>query len=211
MSEESQSLNFAKELLSQLKLALLALFLLLALSIVVNGVLFFQVLELKSDNSAVSETLKDTQTELLKQTSQEETKVVQRVLQSVYKLPKDLAARVAKAEVENSHKYGIPVSVGLAITLQESTFNPRAVSYNGSSYGLKQINCSAWCKRFGVRREDLFDIERNVEFGYRVLSLNLKQTGSMKSALAAYYGSTVQEQNSLYALSVLNKAKQFEV
>lgn len=219
MSEESQSVNFAKELLSQLKLALLALFLLLALSIVVNGVLFFQVLELKSDNSAVAETLRETQDSLLeqkketsKQNDQAAVKASSRVIQNLYGVNKSLALEIARLEVKYSRQYKVPLHIGLAITAKESGFQPGLTSYNGSSFGLKQINCSAWCKKFGTNRQELLhNLDRNIEFGYRVLSVNMRSAGSLQKALAWYYGSSDAAANDVYAAAVLSKAKQFDL
>jgi hypothetical protein len=55
-----------------------------------------------------------------------------------------------------------------AVVRAESAFNRTAVSYKGAR-GLMQL-MPATADRFGVRRDELFDAERNIEAGVRYLS-----------------------------------------
>ena len=62
------------------------------------------------------------------------------LIKQAYHVRADVARRIAEAKIIGSEHYGIRVSLMMALVEQESRFNPNAVSYNGTSFGLTQIN-----------------------------------------------------------------------
>jgi soluble lytic murein transglycosylase-like protein len=92
---------------------------------------------------------------------------------------------VGKQEISipTGEKYA-PPSLVKAVMQVESTFNPKAVSPKGAS-GLMQI-MPATAKYLGLKPEDRFDPEKNVEAGSRYLAKQLNEFGSEELALAAY-------------------------
>ena len=155
------------------------------------------------------EVLEQTQKALEDTSNNSSSKVGAALMKGVYGV-KD-ARRIAELEIKYAKKYNIPVAYGLAISAQESQWNIKAISYNGTSYGIKQIHCKVWCKEFGVTQKDLFDPEKNIELGYKILAQYKAQYGSMDRALMAYYGSTRQWENEEYLASVKRKARLFEM
>lgn len=85
--------------------------------------------------------------------------------------------------IPTGDKYA-PPSLVKAVMQVESTFNPKAVSPKGAS-GLMQI-MPATAKYLGLKPEDRFDPEKNVEAGSRYLAKQLNEFGSEELALAAY-------------------------
>lgn len=99
-------------------------------------------------------------------------------------LPKQ-EAKVGKQNVSipTGEQYA-PPSLVKAVMQVESTLNPKAVSPKGAS-GLMQI-MPATAKYLGLKPEDRFDPEKNVEAGSRYLAEQLNEFGSKELALAAY-------------------------
>lgn len=150
--------------------------------------------------------------EVQKEKDRVAAKVSARIIQNSYGVDKKTALQIAEYEVKYSRKYGIPLAVGLAITAKESGFKNGLVSTNGSSFGLKQINCFWHCKAFGTSKEELrTNVEKNIEFGYKILADNIRRTGSLQKGLAAYLGTGDSEQDMMYAQRVLAMSKQFDV
>lgn len=128
-------------------------------------------------------------------------------IKQAYNVKPDVARRIAEAKIIGSEHYGIRVSLMMALVEQESRFNPRAVSYNGTSFGLTQINLSQWDTELGLNSRNVFDIERNVYGGYEIMYRQLRRTGSYDGALRRYYGATNPALNVEYAHQVLNRER----
>lgn len=127
----------------------------------------------------------------------------------IYKNNKSLSYvkvdRIAALEVKYANAYNVPLEIGLAITLTESTFNPKAKSPTGP-LGLKQIAFTYWDKECSLSsRTQLLDVDRNIECGYRIISKLHKSTGSWEKALKRYYGGSAEE-NMKYMLTVMRRA-----
>ena len=85
--------------------------------------------------------------------------------------------------IPTGEKYA-PASLVKAVMQVESTLNPKAVSPKGAS-GLMQI-MPATAKYLGLKPEDRFNPEKNVEAGSRYLAEQLNEFGDESLALAAY-------------------------
>lgn len=117
--------------------------------------------------------------------------------------------KMAGYELKYSKINHIDPAIGLAISMQESNFNPNAVSYTGCCLGQKQINFSAHREEYGIKtRKELLDPEYNIQLGYRLMADNVDRYGTMGKALQHYYGSTDSRENIIYMKSVMSKAKQ---
>jgi soluble lytic murein transglycosylase-like protein len=82
-------------------------------------------------------------------------------------------------------KHALNPKLVAAVARAESNWNPRAVSRKGAC-GLMQI-MPATGRRFGLRRSDLFDIEKNLDAGSRYLSVLVDRfEGKLDYVLAAY-------------------------
>lgn len=84
---------------------------------------------------------------------------------------KDLT-RYASAVVDYSEKYDVPVSLVLAVTRQESAYNPKAVSHAGAQ-GLMQLmpaTAKECADDIGKRYFNVFKIRDNVQLGVWYLS-----------------------------------------
>lgn len=95
-------------------------------------------------------------------------------------------------------KYGLPISLLLAVSRGESNFDARAKS-DRSCYGLMQIQWPQTAKHLGIYRLDaLYDPCTNIEAGARYLKeLSDRYDGNLHLTLAAYnYGPTRIEKNS---------------
>lgn len=126
-------------------------------------------------------------------------------------LDADAAYRFAYREMVESLNSGMPFVTGLAISGKESEFKPKAVSYTGCCYGIKQIHLRVWSKeKPGLQLEDLYDPDKNIKLGYTILREYFDKTGSVSAALQRYYGSTIPEDNIAYSQDVMRKAKQIE-
>jgi len=99
-------------------------------------------------------------------------------------LPKQ-EAKVGKQNISiPTGKQYAPASLVKAVMQVESTNNPDAVSPKGAS-GLMQI-MPATARDLGLKKEDRFDPEKNVEAGSRYLAQQLNEFGDESLALAAY-------------------------
>lgn len=83
-----------------------------------------------------------------------------------------------------SQEYNLDLKIVTAIMRVESNFNPLAVSPNGTSYGLMQIN-ETHLKHFEDKM-DILDIERNVETGSMILSNLSKENNDIEFVLNSY-------------------------
>ncbi len=82
-------------------------------------------------------------------------------------------------------KHALNPRLVAAVARAESAWNPRAVSRKGAC-GLMQLMPSTG-RRFGLRRSDLFDIEKNLDAGSRYLAwLVGRFDGKLDHVLAAY-------------------------
>lgn len=210
MLENNPQVNFAQEYVTDSRIKFLALALLLAISLVLNGVLTYKALGYKSDLAQTQQALQQTQKALKDSNDDSDVKTSAALMHGVYNVPMKQALKLAKWEVKYSRKYNIDLKYGLAISAQESRWVAKAVSPNDSSLGIKQVNCHSWCEHFGVTRKDLFNPEKNIELGYRILAENRQRYGSMDKAILAYYGSTSQAENQEYLGYVLMKLRLFD-
>lgn len=82
-------------------------------------------------------------------------------------------------------KHSLNPQVVAAVARAESAWNPRAVSRKGAR-GLMQL-MPATASRFGLRRADVFDVEKNLDAGSRYLAwLAERFDGDLERVLAAY-------------------------
>lgn len=69
---------------------------------------------------------------------------------------------------EVCEKYDLSYELILAIMYVESKFNPNAISYNGTSHGIMQINSntSPWiAKQMGIKKYDVYNFGHSVSLG----------------------------------------------
>ena len=83
------------------------------------------------------------------------------------KLTVEEANQIYALEQKYAEKYDIPIEIGLAISLKESTFNSKAK--NSVSYGLKQINYKVWAEYFNINKKCLLNVECNIKYGCLIL------------------------------------------
>ena len=93
-----------------------------------------------------------------------------------------LACKIAACLLDKSRRYGVDPRLTFALVLQESRFNPNAVSSAGAR-GLGQL-MPGTAAGLGVR--DAFDVEDNLDGSVRYLANQLQTFGRLSHALAAY-------------------------
>lgn len=124
------------------------------------------------------------------------------------KLTVEEANQIYALEQKYAEKYDIPIEIGLAISLKESTFNSKAK--NSVSYGLKQINYKVWAEYFNINKKCLLNVECNIKYGYLILQYYVElQNGDIKKAIMSYRGSTNKSTNKKYLIDVLRKSELF--
>lgn len=219
MSQEHQSPNFAAEYIKSAAQTKILLCSLLAVAILSNAFLVWKIIDLNRDLSSMGTTLNQTQKTLLEkdeEVQKDKDKLVERstskLIQNLYGLDKRSADRFAHLEVKYSKQYGIPLHIGLAITAKESGFRMGLTSVNGCCEGPKQVSPFWWGELFNVTRQELrTDLDKNIESGYRALSVNLQRTGSMSAAIAAYQGTGDAVLDTQYAAAVVAISKRFDI
>lgn len=89
---------------------------------------------------------------------------------------------------KTAKKYGVNVSLALAISYQESGFNMRAVS-PANAVGVMQVipSTGEWISTVVGRRLDLLDPKDNVTAGVALLSYLTRNADSLDQAIAGYY------------------------
>lgn len=97
------------------------------------------------------------------------------------------ATKIYNSTVKHSKTYNVDPFYVFAIMEHESKFNPN-VSYMGA-HGLMQLQEGTY-QYIGIKRSEVFDIDKNIRAGTYELSTALKMFGSYNMAIAAYaYGS----------------------
>ncbi len=89
---------------------------------------------------------------------------------------------------KTAKKYGVKVSLALAIAYQESGFNMRAVS-PANAVGVMQVipSTGEWISSIVGRELDLLDPEDNVTAGVVLLSYLTRNASNLDQAIAGYY------------------------
>jgi LysM repeat protein len=89
---------------------------------------------------------------------------------------------------DSARRHGVPTSLALALSYQESGFQQRVVS-PVDAIGVMQVLPSTGRSlgRMHGRSYDLLRVEDNVEAGVTLISDLLRATGSVERALAGYY------------------------
>lgn len=97
------------------------------------------------------------------------------------------ATKIYNSTVKHSKTYNVDWFYVFAIMEHESKFNPN-VSYMGA-HGLMQLQEGTY-QYIGIKRSEVFDIDKNIRAGTYELSTALKMFGNYNMAIAAYaYGS----------------------
>lgn len=82
---------------------------------------------------------------------------------------------------EEAQRQGVPVRIAIAVGIQESGLNPRALGDKGKSYGLMQIKCTtARGIGYSGRCSGLYDPHVNAYWGLRYLKMALDGGGVWK-------------------------------
>jgi soluble lytic murein transglycosylase-like protein len=130
-------------------------------------------------------------------------------------LPKDLKTQIEQAVDRASSKYHIPKELIYAIIDQESSFNPYSVNHNKdgtTDRGLMQVNYDHnvdIMKELNIRdKNQLFDIDTNIEAGTYILARDFQKYGNWPTAIKAYNG--INADNWSYVKSVLSKIKKYQ-
>jgi len=122
-------------------------------------------------------------------------------------------------------KYGVDPLILKAVASVESNENPNAYNKNDPSIGIMQILChddgnGSCSNRLNVmgwppeKKEDLFDVEYNINIGGQILAWNIKQYGRNKG-IATYnrWASRTENEpfgNQGYVDKVLDKYENFK-
>ena len=120
-----------------------------------------------------------------------------------------LIKEIADLEIASANVSKIPSAVGLALSVKESHFTPNAISYNGSSFGVKMINLKAHLELKPTLAK-LLEPTYNIPVGYKILAEYSAASKSLFQGLKHYYGSTVDSQNFSYAQDIINKSKNIQ-
>ena len=130
-------------------------------------------------------------------------------------LPKDLKSQIEQAVDRASSKYHIPKELIYAIIDQESSFNPYSVNHNKdgtTDRGLMQVNYDHnidIMKELNIEdKNQLFDIDTNIEAGTAILARDFQKYGNWPTAIKAYNG--INSDNWSYVKSVLSKIKKYQ-
>jgi|GEM_PF-1189267 len=130
-------------------------------------------------------------------------------------LPKDLRSQIEQAVDRASSKYHVPKELIYAIIDQESSFNPYSVNHNKdgtTDRGLMQVNYDHnidIMKELNIEdKNQLFDINTNIEAGTAILARDFQKYGNWPTAIKAYNG--INADNWSYVKSVLSKIKKYQ-
>ncbi len=114
-------------------------------------------------------------------------------------------------------EYGLHPYLVDALITQESKWNPEAVSFRGAM-GLTQVmpewKNSKLCSSY-LSASDIFDPEKNLDCGLKILSHEIKNQGSVKRGLQVYNGGLKCLKNpdcfratERYAFSILSRVQE---
>ena len=119
-------------------------------------------------------------------------KIVAYIQDTNPKVPPKKATKIAKVVKKVAAKYKMKPEILVGLMHVESTFDPKAVSEKGA-IGLMQINPRVWLKPHddgndlitaGIvnSRDQLFDMEKNIEAGAHILNVYYEQGKAKKVA-----------------------------
>lgn len=120
------------------------------------------------------------------------------IVAAYFCLPSILGDTVYPLKYENlivkySQQYGVDPALVAAVIMQESRFNPSAVSGAGAQ-GLMQFmpgTANTMAREVGKTSYDIFDAETSVQFGAaHIRDLLIKYNGNIDAALAGYNAGT---------------------
>lgn len=123
-----------------------------------------------------------------------------------YGIPMPTAVSYSWETMSNSLRTDMPYLVVMATIWKESDFRAHIASYNGTSHGLMMIHLKAHIAKYKFKLEDLYDPSKNIRYGTDIMKEYYADTGSLFGMLKRYYGSTVPEENDVYASDVMWRA-----
>jgi len=125
-------------------------------------------------------------------------------ISSNYKVPEAKALHYAELIMVSALKTDTAYSLALTLVGKECSYNC-TVSFNGSSYGMTQVNCYYHCAAYKVTKQDLLKPEVAIPIGFDILANYRKRWKSTFTALERYSGHESAEYNRLYAEDMLRQ------
>jgi hypothetical protein len=99
--------------------------------------------------------------------------------------------KVAKLVAQKAREAGVDPELALALAYVENRFKPKGVSEKGAIGPMQILPVTG--KAYGYDAKDLYDVEKNVELGVRILKDNLiNYNGNTRAALANYNTTTAR-------------------
>jgi len=118
-------------------------------------------------------------------------KVIKSILTLQPKLDREVAEQISNAIVNDCIKKGLSSYLVVCLIFVESGYNQMSTSNKGA-IGLMQVHWDTWnehefCKDIETK-EDLYQIEKNINCGTSILKKYIQEGGSVREGLNSYYG-----------------------
>jgi hypothetical protein len=117
--------------------------------------------------------------------------IIESILKLQPKLDKEVAKKISNAIIENCIEKELSPYLVICLMFVESGFNQMATS-SKMAIGLMQVHWKSWkshefCKD-AETKEDLYQIDININCGTSILKKMIKDGGSVRAGLNSYYG-----------------------
>jgi len=104
------------------------------------------------------------------------------------RLDTQLKERISISILKNCEKYNLSPNLVIHLIFRESSFNHMSTSSKGA-IGLMQIMFSAHKDKIKISKNELYEIENNVDYGCMILKHYIKiSKGNLQKALTRYVG-----------------------
>jgi hypothetical protein len=119
--------------------------------------------------------------------------IIESILKLQPKLDKEVAEKISNAIIENCIKKELSPYLVICVIFVESGFNQMSTS-DKLAIGLMQVHWKSWkshefCKN-AKTKEDLYQIDINIDCGTSILEKMIKDGDSVRAGLNSYYGAS---------------------